>query len=339
MTELYFPVFGAMAVFLLAVPLLTLAARAAFAAMPGARNSIDAHGTPLRYALVIGPTLGPVLWLVSAAAHQSEEGAALTACLVDHFGDELCQDVVFFGLALAAILGAGAARRAKGPPAPRSETAVSRAITERVRRRCHSNHSLSPFARRIRVVASGRAPVCTRGLMRPVIEIEARVVRKLSDEELEAVLLHELEHARAGDPLRFFVAQVALTVNPLGRLLERELARYCFAREVSCDRRAVQHGADPLSLARSILAVACTRPAAAFGAGLTGHGVDGIKVRVQLLLGYAAQWPGPATPQQRLGLVASAAALLAVLPHFAGTGPLDVLHRGVESLALLAGLG
>jgi len=341
MTELFFPVFGAMVVFLVAVPLLTLMARGVLVAVPSQKNSIDRHGAPWRYALTIAPTLAPVLWLVSAAIHQSEEGAPLAACAIDHLGGEFCRDVVLFGLLLFAILGVGIVRRMKSARAPRrgESPLTSPFIIDRVRSVCVGHLALSPFANRIRVVEHGRAPVCTRGLIRPVVEIEADVVAQLSDEELEAVLLHELEHAHAGDPLRLFIAQVALTVNPLGRILESEFGRYCFAREALCDRRAVQLGADPLSLARSIVAVAATRPAPAFTAALGGHGVGGIRVRVHLLLDYAARWPGPASRRAPVGLLTLAAVLLAFLPHFMGTGPLDALHRGVESTALLLGLG
>ena len=79
MTEFLFPVFGATAVFVVVVPLLTLAARLLLAAAPRRKGSIDHHGNSLRYALIIGPTLGPVIWLVSAAIHQSEDGAPLAA--------------------------------------------------------------------------------------------------------------------------------------------------------------------------------------------------------------------------------------------------------------------
>ena len=341
MTELFFPVFGAMVVFLVAVPLLTLVTRGILAAVPSPKANIHQHGTPWRYALTIGPTLAPVIWFVSAAVHQSEEGAPLAACVVDHLGGEFCRDVVLFGLVLFSILGVGVVRRMKSARAPRcaAPPLPSRFITDRVRSVCIGHLALSPFANRIRVVERGRAPVCTRGLIRPVVELEARVVAQLSDEELEAVLLHELEHAHAGDPLRLFIAQVALTINPLGRLLEPEFGRYCFAREALCDRRAVQLGADPLSLARSIVAVAATRPAPAYTAALGGHGVGGIRVRVHLLLDYAARWPGPALRRAPVGLLTLAAVLLAILPHFMGTGPLDALHHGVESVALLMGLG
>lgn len=341
MTELFFPVFGAMVVFLVAVPLLTLLSRGVLGAVPIHRNSINRYGNPWRYALTIGPTLAPVIWLVSATVHQSEEGAPLAACVVDHLGAEVCRDVVLFGFVIFSVLGVGVVRRMRGARiSPRRGGPPSNpASANRLRSVCTGHLALSPFASRIHVVEQGRAPVCTRGLLRPVVEVEAQILATLSDEELEAVLLHELEHAHARDPLRLFIAQVSLTINPLGRLLEAEFGRYCFSREAQCDRRAVQLGADPLSLARSIVSVAGVRPAPAFTAALGGHGVSGIRVRVHLLLEYASRWPGPAAPRAPIGLLTLAGALLAILPHVMGTGPLDALHQSVESAALLLGLG
>ncbi len=340
MRELFFPVFGTMVVFLAAVPLLTLVAYVIFATVPVSKNSIEQQGKPWRYALSVAPTLVPVIWLVSAAVHQSEQGAPLAACVIDHLGGEFCQDVVLFGLLLFAILGVGILRRLRSAynPHRNRRVSVSSPINKRLNQVCARRADLLRFADRIRVVEQGRAPVCTRGLFRPRIEIEADTVDRLSDDELEAVLLHELEHAHAGDPFRLFVAQVALTINPLGRLLEAEFARYCFAREALCDRRAVQFGADPISLARSIVAVAGQRPTPKFTAALGGHGLEGIRVRVHLLLDYAAHRPKEAIRRGPTGVLMTALVLLAVLPHFTGTGLLDALHRGVEGVAVLIGI-
>lgn len=337
MNELFFPVVGAMIVFFIAVPLLTVAARSVFMAVP-MKDGVAKHVSPWRFALIVGPTLGPVIWLVSAVIHQSEEGAPLAAC-IDHLGGELCRDVVLFGVVLFSILGLGVLRRVRQGGFRRTITAhASRMAARRVRSICEGHLLLAGFASRVHVVGRGVAPACTRGVFRPRVEVEADTVDRLDDVELEALLLHEVEHAQAHDPLRFFVAQVALSINPLGRLLASELARYHFAREALCDRRAVQRGADPLALARSIVAVASPRPAPAFAASLGGHGIGGVRVRVQLLLGYAAAWPGPARRHAPVGVITSLVTLLAALPHVLGTGPLDVLHHGVERAALLFGL-
>jgi hypothetical protein len=343
MIELFFPVIGTLLVFLVAVPALTLVSCVALRLLPQAASSIDGHGNPVRYALTVAPVAVPVLWLVSASVHQLENGAPIAACVVDHLGTEICRDVVLFGFLLLGVLGWGVARRlGLKPKADAQQMATFHASDSMVRRLqdvCRTHAALARYATRVHVVAQGRAPVCTRGLFRPRVELEAAVVDQLTDEELAAVLLHELEHARASDPLRFLIAQVCLSLNPLGYLLSAEYARYCFAREALCDRRAVQLGADALALARSIVAVAGNRPLPAFAAELCGDGMGGIRLRVQLLLDYAARWPGPARWHAPFGFLTTSAASLLLLPHFMGTGPLDVLHLGVESAALLLGLG
>ncbi len=341
MTEFLFPVFGATAVFVVVVPLLTLAARLLLAAAPRRKGSIDHHGNSLRYALIIGPTLGPVIWLVSAAIHQSEDGAPLAACVVPHLGVEFCRDVILFGLVLIAILGAGVGH---GVGSLRTSTARvpdsdSSSVVDRVSRVCTGHAALAPIAGRVRVVERGSAPICTGGVFFPVVEIEAEVANQLSDQEMEAAFLHELEHARALDPLRLFVARVALSINPLGRCLLAEFERYWFAREATCDRRAVQIGADPLSLASGIVTVARCGPPTAIAAALGGHGIDGIRVRVHLLLDYAIRRPPPPARFASVGLLTLLTPLLIALPHVSGTGPLDALHYGVESFATFMGIG
>ncbi|WP_428267338.1 hypothetical protein [Haliangium sp.] len=337
MNELLFPVVGVMVVFLLAVPALTLVARAVTASLPARGDGVAAQLRSWRFALIVGPTLAPVIWLVSAAVHQSEEGAPL-ACIVEHLGGDLCRDVAVFGLLVFSILGVGALRRLRWRGRPGPGVAGAAAI-ERVARVCAANPTLTRAATRIRVVRRGLAPACTRGLLRPRVEIDEALLERLDDDELAATLLHELEHAHALDPLRFFVAQVALSVNPLGRLLGAELARYHFAREALCDRRAVQRGADPLALARTIVAVATPGPTPAGTAALGGHGIGGVRVRVQLLLGYAARRPEPAQRSLAAGVATSLLMLLAASPHVVGTGPLDSLHRTIERAALVLGVG
>ncbi|MAE71660.1 MAG: hypothetical protein CME06_14480 [Gemmatimonadetes bacterium] len=340
MTELIFPLFGATIVFSVVVPPLTVAARLLLAAAPDRKCCIDRHGSSLRYMLIVGPTIGPVLWLVSAAAHQSEEGAPLAVCIAPYFGVEFCRDVVLFALVLSAVPLAGVGYGISSFRGPNIHKPVSKssAVVDRVRRVCARHPALAPIARRVCVVDRNFAPVCTSGVLHPVVEIAADVADQLSDEEIEAALLHELEHTRARDPLRLLVARLALSINPLGRILEAEFERYWFAREAICDRRAVQLGADPLSLASGIVAVARTGSARARAEALSGHGMDGIRVRIHLLLDSANRRPAPPRRFASVGFLTLVTPLLIVLPHVSGTGPLDVLHYGVESCASLVGI-
>lgn len=343
MNELLFPVVGAMLVFFVLVPLLTVVARTLVSALSTSRDRMTAQESPWRFLLIVGPTLGPVIWLISASIHQSEDGAPLTACIVDHIGGELCQDVVLFGMILFSTLGVGAFRRVRreiGGSLRRGDgSTIGESAAIRVRDICERTPALRGFAQRVRVVEQGLAPACTRGLMLPKVELEAALVERLDDEELKATLLHEVEHAQARDPFRFFVAQVALSINPLGKLLSSELARYHFAREALSDKRAVQRGADPLALARSIVSVATPASPPAAVSALGGHGIGGVRLRVHLLLGYAAHWPGPPQRRAPVGVATAIVAFLALWPHVMGTEPLDVFHHSIERIALLFGLG
>lgn len=337
MTELLFPVVGAAIVFFVAIPLLTLLALLATKLSPRSRDALSEQANPWRYALVVGPTIAPVLWFVSAAVHQVEEGFPLATCVLEHLGDDICADVFLFAGVLLAVLGVGVFRKLRDERSTGATASTNRSAVRRVARICE-HVDLAAYADRIRVVSRGEALVCTRGLLRPQVEIEASLLEELDDAEVTATLLHEIEHLRARDPLHFFVAHVALSLNPLGRLMGAEFARYRFAREALCDRSAVERGAEPLALARSIVRVASPQRARVCAAHLGGTGgIQGIRVRVQLLLRY----PGVAVERRRrrpLGILAIAVVLLIVWPHIAGTQPLDLLHHGVERTGLALGM-
>lgn len=340
MNEWVFPVVGAASVFLIAVPLLTLFARGLLEVLPTRSDEVAAHASGLRYLLIVGPTFAPVVWLVSASIHQSEAGAPLVACIIDHLGGELCLDVVLFAIALTGIVGLSAAHRGwRERGAPRGHSAVKTdSLVHRVRRICAANERLASLSSRVVVVDGGVAPACTLGLFKPRVALATSLTARLTDEGLEAVLLHEAEHALNHDPARFFLAHVALSLNPLGRMLTRELSRHHFAREALCDRQAVEAGADPLTLADCIVSVAAPIASAAPVAALGGHGIEGVRLRVQLLLGYANERPAVKRSHPRLGLASALLLALALGPHVFGTGPLDTLHHGIERAALVVGL-
>lgn len=339
MNELSFPVIGAMVVFFVAVPLLTVLSRGLIAMLPRWRDRLLAQVSAWQFLLIVGPSLGPVIWLLSAAMHQSEQSAPLAACIVEHGSGDVCRDLMLFAWLLFSVLGVGTLRRARGRDLPAAATGGRPVAAEqRLHRICEAHPILAALADRVCVVGRGLSPVCTRGWLRPRIELEAALMDRLSDDELMATLLHESEHTRGCDPLRFFVAEVALSVNPLRGLLTPEWSRYRFTREALCDRRAVQRGADPLALARSIVSVAT--PASSPGllldprANLGGPGIGGVRVRVQLLLSYAARGPGPVGQHAPFGLATAAVIALCAMPHFIGTGALDMLHRGIEQAVL-----
>jgi Zn-dependent protease with chaperone function len=131
-------------------------------------------------------------------------------------------------------------------------------------------------------------PVFTTGLIRPTIHISEELATRLSDEELQAVLLHELAHIERKDhivtawlrpsslvgaavifqafTLSFFFQPGSMHFGSLPAklvLLSSAILllslRHCFVRpleylrETDCDDRAIVAGADPLALASAIV--------------------------------------------------------------------------------------
>lgn len=332
-----FPLLGALVVFLLAVPLATLAAKLLLVLRRARTQHLPLHGSTTTWLLLVTPVLAPVPWFASAALHQSEPGPAIAACLYDHLGATPCHDALLLAGGLAATLLAAFTRRVHhelpaGAPAPARDPATSTAA-----RRLDVLTVRHPRLRELRVVLvdGPAAPLCTRGLLRPRVEISAHLVHRLDDDALTAALLHEAAHDRARDPLRFFLAAVCLSLNPLAALLRAELARWRLAREAACDRAAVRDGADPLALAHAIVATAAPAPPTpATVAALRGDGASGVRLRVSLLLAYAKRPPtpakGPAALEAPIALLGATLAVLVTLPHAIGTGPLDLLHLGIE---------
>lgn len=87
------------------------------------------------------------------------------------------------------------------------------------------------------------------GVLRPHISLPNGIDRLLSEHELNAVLIHELTHARRRDNLIRLIHEVGLCglwFHPLVWIAGSRLALY---RELSCDESVIQsaHGADLVS--------------------------------------------------------------------------------------------
>lgn len=100
----------------------------------------------------------------------------------------------------------------------------------------------------VRLSAMGEAP-CVDGVLRPHISLPQGVERLLSEAELEAVLIHEVTHARRRDNLIGLLHELAvcgLWFHPLVWLTGLRLAMF---RELSCDDSVIasSRGADLVS--------------------------------------------------------------------------------------------
>lgn len=125
------------------------------------------------------------------------------------------------------------------------------------------------LGRRVRLVASEtlREPaVC--GIVRPILLLPAGIGAHLSDDELDAVLLHELVHVRRRDNLTATAVRALCCLfwfHPLTWWLERRLLA---EREQIVDEQVVAMAGGPKSYARGLLKVV------RFGLGLQPVGVS-----------------------------------------------------------------
>ncbi len=330
MSVLAFPIAALAVTFLLLIPGLTVLSALALRSMRARATSWATFGRPGTYALLVGPTLLPLAWLISSAMHQSENTWA-SACLVAHAHLNGCIEA----LALTAMTLGGVAwitaSRWRAERVSLGDTDLP--VEAPARRRVEALRSRDPRLRalRIRVMRSSAEPVMTVGNLRPVVVLDPCFVAEVDDAVLHAALLHEAAHVQGMDPLRDFVARVALGMNPLQGLLAPEFERWRQAREAQCDSVAVFAGGQPLALAHGIVRAArfrCGGPALCGARRLHGDSDVTLKLRVALLL------DGPARPRRSAGHVLLAALLLAAvcLPHGGETGALDYFHTAVEQL-------
>ena len=331
MSEFVFPLAAIALTFLVMIPLLTLASRWVLH-LRRSRETVWAHfGSEGTFALLLAPSAIPLLWLVSSSVHQSEPWRALEACVIDHINDENCLDALALssGLALGLLLLTVLRARRETPRFHGTPLGHDHWLQRRLHRLANSSDVLTGL--RITVLADASEPVFTTGWFKTECFMDARFVETSDDRMLSAALLHESAHMRSFDNLRAFLIRLALLVNPAGKWLRSDFARWQQAREADCDSHAVHQGGEALALAQSIIQAAkfravdtCPRGALA----LCGPNMTALRLRVALL------FEGPPEPQTTRGhLILSAAVVVAVvLPHIEPTAFLDHFHFTVERL-------
>lgn len=140
---------------------------------------------------------------------------------------------------------------------------------------------------RVRVVQSPRAFALTAGFTRPRVYVSTGLLERLTDDELEALLLHEQDHVRHFDPLQVLIGRTlsaAFFFVPVVRVLVR---RHQAAIELAADEYATvrQGGKAGLSGAMlKLLDAQQTVPSASGFGGMTN-------LRLSLLLNQRVPLP------------------------------------------------
>ena len=98
-----------------AVPLATLAVLGWFRRTRHANAPIERRGSTTALLLLLAPSLGALLWLVSAALHLAEPGGAHAFCALDHGELETCVDALLFAGLLTGVMAASVGYRATRP--------------------------------------------------------------------------------------------------------------------------------------------------------------------------------------------------------------------------------
>lgn len=339
MRELEFPVLAFVFVFVVIVPLLTLASRTLLRRRTHRAATPHAIGTHSIYMHFVLPVLAPVLWLSTAAV------AALTTpgggpCLREHGLAEwanICLEPALFATLLVGSLSLVFMRKERVSSrslCSRGRVGREAPSMQRIAALAVSRPALRELRGRLVAVDHGEELLSTRGWLRPRIYVHTELARELDDSALAAALLHEAEHARALDPARFLLASVCLSINPVAFLLQRDYDRWRFARELVCDQGAVDRGADPAALAHAIVIAARPRPIRRRCiACLCDGGIKALELRVAFLLDrVSAPNPAPMCASDRPVVpLAVTCALLIVLAVAAGSGSIDALHIGAET--------
>jgi len=172
------------------------------------------------------------------------------------------------------------------------------------------------------------------GLWRWKIVLPAGLEDRLNDDELRALLTHELAHLVRGDCYWLWLGGLlsrGLFLQPLNSLARRRWQRQA---ELLCDDWAVAQGTDPLTLARCLTSVADWRLGSTAAPGMAAAGGN-ISDRVERLVARNREIAGARFDRLRFSALALAIAvsLAAVAPAFEMPRRSDVRHgRPVDDL-------
>src|SRR3569833_1959085 len=148
------------------------------------------------------------------------------------------------------------------------------------------------------------------GIVRPVLLWPAELSERLDDDQIQAIMVHEIEHVRRRDNLTSAIhafVEAIFWFHPLVRWMSVRLSD---ERERACDERVMQQNAPPEAYAESILTVCafCMEPAAPCVSGVSGADLK------QRVLRIMTQRSGTALSIGRKWLLFTAGLLLVAGP-------------------------
>jgi beta-lactamase regulating signal transducer with metallopeptidase domain len=137
---------------------------------------------------------------------------------------------------------------------------------------------------RIDVVADTRPFSFTYWFRRPRICVSTALVRRLADDELRAVLMHERYHLRQRDPLRVVIARYFAASMYVVPVVEELTSFYALQKEIAADDDAVRH-LGTAALARALYKLLPDAPEREFGLLMPVTGLSVTEARIERLVG------------------------------------------------------
>lgn len=227
-------------------------------------NAIFASIIALAVALAtaIGAALA-ALGIAGTATLAATLAGALTACVF--FLVEL-RHIAVSSLILATLALASASACARTIWAYRRE----RRLLDTLPLEPVTNGPLAPIAAaadlRLYLTPARKPDAFCFGLLRPRVVVTTGLLERLGDAEQAAVVWHEAEHAHAYEPVKCLLARIAANSFFWIPLLRALLERFLLVKEISADRRAVDHTSRH-ALAAALREVVSAPSLAAVGAG------------------------------------------------------------------------
>jgi bla regulator protein blaR1 len=181
----------------------------------------------------------------------------------------------------------------------------------------------------LRLSDSNVEPVLS-GFWRPTVTIPKGLVSRLSPSEWEAVVLHELAHAKRWDNWTgAFVHALACVFwfHPLLWWIERRLQS---ERELACDEMVVRHGAAPRDYVESILEI-CRFHLSETVAGVSSVSSSSLTHRLEVIMSLSADLQTQRLPRALIGTLV---ATVTIIPLLAGLTAAPSVHgQSIKSTA------